>query len=254
MAASLMTEGDLVYSMMAEESVDTCPAYQRTSRWNDPFAPTRIEEILSKVNIGIDLTDDQHTTVIDLMSGFADTFPGRVPLPMKVHQRPVTGAQKDWYNKILDDMEAAEIIQRVLANFIKCLSSTNLAPKEHRKTGMTKVEVLRKCNEQCKSYGLELFWEEVTEAESDREGGEKRVEAMEEVGGKPKVTKWRVCHAFIALNKATEVLPFPVGDLHTKQLQVAGKHWASVIDFASGYYALAMDSEAIPYTAFDVKG
>ncbi|KIJ48200.1 hypothetical protein M422DRAFT_162835, partial [Sphaerobolus stellatus SS14] len=82
------------------------------------------------VNIGIDLTDDQHTTVIDLMSEIADTFalplaevipvnfmqhklhvkPG-VSLPMKVHQCPITGAQKDWYNKILDDMEAAEIIQ-----------------------------------------------------------------------------------------------------------------------------------------------
>ncbi|KIJ29608.1 hypothetical protein M422DRAFT_188199, partial [Sphaerobolus stellatus SS14] len=121
--------------------MDKRPAYQKTSRWNDPFTQTHVEEILSKIDIGDDLTDAQRMTVTELIREFADTFtlslaevipvdfmthklkvkPGAT-LPTKINQRPVTEAQKDWYNKILDDMEAAEIIQRVPADFIKCLS------------------------------------------------------------------------------------------------------------------------------------
>ncbi|KAF8503835.1 hypothetical protein JB92DRAFT_2833395 [Gautieria morchelliformis] len=63
-------------------------------------------------------------------------------------------------------MEHADIIQRVPAEFIKCLSSTNLAPKVAGKTGMTREVVLTKCNNQCREYGLGPSWEEVA---SDRQ-------------------------------------------------------------------------------------
>ncbi|KIJ35100.1 hypothetical protein M422DRAFT_181211, partial [Sphaerobolus stellatus SS14] len=143
MATLLSTDESPIFSTAETEqgATDTRPAYQRTSRWNDPFSPTRVEEILAKINIGDDLTDEQCTTVIDLIHEFVDTFalslaevipvdfmkhklhvdPG-VTLPTKINQCPVTGAQREWYNKILDDMEAAEIIQKVPAEFIKCLS------------------------------------------------------------------------------------------------------------------------------------
>jgi len=55
-------------------------------------------------------------------------------------------------------------------------------------------------------------------------------------------------------NVATQVPAFPSGDLKTKQQAVAGRQWASVIDLAAGYYAIRMDDEAIPYTAFHVEG
>jgi hypothetical protein len=60
-----------------------------------------------------------------------------IQLPKKIHQCPITGPQKTWYNNILMEMEQADIIQRVPTEFIKCLASTNLAPKEAGKTGMT---------------------------------------------------------------------------------------------------------------------
>ncbi|KIJ43021.1 hypothetical protein M422DRAFT_93378, partial [Sphaerobolus stellatus SS14] len=106
-----------------------------------PFAPERVEEIISRINIGLDLINEQCEEVLNLVHEFADMFAlslvevipvdfmrhklhvdPKVTLPTKVNQWPVTGAQCEWYNKILDDMESAEIIQRVPAEFIKCLS------------------------------------------------------------------------------------------------------------------------------------
>ena len=56
------------------------------------------------------------------------------------------------------------------------------------------------------------------------------------------------------VNVATQVPAFPSGDLKTKQQVVAGKRWGSVIDLTAGYYAIRMDEEAIPYTAFHIEG
>jgi hypothetical protein len=45
-------------------------------------------------------------------------------------QRLLTANQKDWYFNILDEMEEANVIQKVPGKFLKCLNSTNLAPKK----------------------------------------------------------------------------------------------------------------------------
>ena len=58
----------------------------------------------------------------------------------------------------------------------------------------------------------------------------------------------------MALNRATQIPPFPQGDLGGKHQFAAGHRWASVIDFAAGYYAIAMSDELVPYTAFYVEG
>lgn len=57
-----------------------------------------------------------------------------------------------------------------------------------------------------------------------------------------------------ALNKATEVPSFPTGNLQAKQEFAAGHRWASVIDFAAGYYAVKLDNTSVPYVAFYVEG
>ena len=58
----------------------------------------------------------------------------------------------------------------------------------------------------------------------------------------------------MALNCTTQVPPFPQGDLNNRHEFAAGHHWVSVIDFASGYYAVPLDDESVPYTAFYVEG
>jgi hypothetical protein len=69
-----------------------------------------------------------------------------------------------------------------------------------------------------------------------------------------KKTKWRVCHAFNALNKVMQVPPFPAGDLKAKHEFASGHRWASVIDFTAGYYVVPLDDETVPYVAFYMEG
>ena len=130
-------------------------------RVTDPFSEERINEILSKVEIGTDLMDEQRDKVTALITEFTDIFALSMSevlvvdwhqhhldvdpdtkLPKRMSQRPITENQKEWYYKMLDEIEASSVIQKVPGEFIKCLSSTNLAPKEAGKTGTTRIEVL----------------------------------------------------------------------------------------------------------------
>ena len=239
-------------------------------RTREPFAEKRVQEILTKIDIGEDLSVEQKGRVQSLIREYADVFAlslsevqfvdwythklhiePETKFPTRVNQRPVTEVQKKWFNEILDEMEAAYIIQRVPGDFIKNLSSTNLAPKEAGKMGLTRTEVLRQVNAECIRNGLPPFWEEVMLPGETNEG---LLEAVDNTPAGEKKTKWRVCHAFNALNKATQVPPFPAGDLKAKHEFASGHRWASVIDFAAGYYAVPLDDETVPYVSFYVEG
>lgn len=85
-----------------------------TLRATDPFNPERIEQILSKIQIGADLTDQQRTKVTTLIREYADVFAlsmsevffidwwkhhlnvdPETKLPKRMTQRPLTEKQKD---------------------------------------------------------------------------------------------------------------------------------------------------------------
>ena len=46
----------------------------------------------------------------------------------------------------------------------------------------------------------------------------------------------------------------PQGDICGKQHQLSGHQWVSMFDFAAGFYAVLVDPESRPYTAFYVEG
>ena len=242
-----------------------------SARVTNAFDEARVQEILKAVEIGPDLTEDQREQVRSLVREYADVFalslsevlyvdwykhkinidPEQI-FPTRINQRPITEGQKEWFHNILDDMEKSYVIQKVPGDFIKNLSSTNLAPKDAGKTGLTRTEVLRQVNLECTKNGLPPFWEQIPDDEETSQGA--TLEAAEDDKPTTPKTKWRVCHAFNALNKATQVPPFPAGDLRTKQEFAAGHRWASVIDFAAGYYAVPLDDDTVPYVAFYVEG
>lgn len=141
-------------SQEAGESIDR--GTNTILRNTDPFVPSRIQEILSQVEIGKDLSIPQRERVRALLTEFADVFAlslsevrtvdwykhhlnidPNIPLPQRAGQRPVAGPQKDWLYSMLDNMEGAHIIKKVSGDFIKALSSTNLQPKDSGKTGAT---------------------------------------------------------------------------------------------------------------------
>lgn len=146
----------------------------------DPFSEECVNDILSKVEFEADLNPAQLARVRDLVREFTDIFALSISevlyqdwhthhlnvdptakLPKCMSQRPIKENQKEWFYGMLDKMEQANVIQRVPGKFIKCLNSTNLAPKDAGKTGATRVEILRKVNAECIKAGYPAPWEEV---------------------------------------------------------------------------------------------
>ncbi|KZP23550.1 hypothetical protein FIBSPDRAFT_737102, partial [Athelia psychrophila] len=101
-------------------------------RITDPFAASRVQEILSQVKIGEDISTHQRKRIHALITEFADVFAlsltevrtvnwykhhlnidPDVPLPQRASQRPVSGPQKDWLFSMLDNMEEAHVIKKV---------------------------------------------------------------------------------------------------------------------------------------------
>ncbi|KDQ18421.1 hypothetical protein BOTBODRAFT_95376, partial [Botryobasidium botryosum FD-172 SS1] len=106
-----------------------------------PFKESRVRKILGMVDIGDDLMEEQRREVQALIAEFADVFAlslkevlpidfiehklnvdELVKLPKRVHQRPLTEAQREWYMEVIDDMEAAGIISRIPPEEVKCAS------------------------------------------------------------------------------------------------------------------------------------
>src|SRR6266481_3961051 len=108
-----------------------------------------MQEILDKILIGPNLSDKERTDVINLVKQYPDIFAHNlsevfpvdfmthklkidpsIVLPKKVHQRPITELQQEFFTNIVEDMEKVGIIRAVPAEFIKCSNSMHLAPKE----------------------------------------------------------------------------------------------------------------------------
>ena len=172
----------------------------------NPFDEKRVNKILSKIEFGPNLTEDQLERVKALVREFADVFAlsmsevifvdwhhhhlnvdPDMKLPKRMSQRLITENQKEWYYRIIDEMESVHVIQKVPGEFIKCLNSTNLAPKEAGKMGATRVEILHKVNAECIKNGLPPFWEEVM---CPGETNETLLDAVEGDGPTAIKSKW----------------------------------------------------------------
>ena len=87
-------------------------ANRASQRVRDPANPERMQARLQKILIRTDITDDERTTVIDLIKEYPDIFAlnlsevfpvdfmmhklkldPNIVLPRKVHQRPITEPQ-----------------------------------------------------------------------------------------------------------------------------------------------------------------
>lgn len=231
----------------------------------DRFAPERVQQIVDKVQIGPDLTVEQRTEVENLIREFADCFalsvdevqlvpgaqhrmniPESVEFPKKAPYRKILShEQRNFLHKTMQEWLEAGIVERLWPEQVKCCSPITLAPKEHSSSG-TSVEQLRAMvNEQCKSAGINPpFATETSQPNTEHETGQTG----------PKERKWRICINYSAINKVTEVFPFPQGDIRAKQQRLSGHRWICQLDFASGFYALEVPIEARPYLAYFVEG
>jgi hypothetical protein len=160
---------------------------------------------------------------------------------MKVHQRPLTPPQRQYLYDSIDKMLEAGIIEACKPEDVKCISPTTLAQKAHQGKGHSLAELQHRVNDECITKGMEPRFDlppRTTPTPDDN--------AQE--------SKWRICQNFAQINKITKVAPMPQGDIRAKQQRLSGHRWVSGFDFAAGFYAVMMDPESKPYTAFYVEG
>jgi hypothetical protein len=232
------------------------------TRLTDPWKKERVEEILKQVKIGTDLTDEQHGQVLSFLAEWADIFAlsvsevkivegavHRLDIPQgttfstKVHQKPLTTPQKRYLYESIDAMLDAGIIEQCTPDQVKCVSPTTLAHKTHTGSGLMLEELQHRVNDECISHGYEPSFSlpprtaPTPDDESDKDE-----------------PKWRICQNFSQINKITKVAPMPQGDIRAKQQRLSGHRYVSGFDFAAGFYAIAVDPESRPYTAFYVEG
>ena len=71
-------------------------------------------------------------------------------------------------------------------------------------------------------------------------------EVQETQPGVMQPQKWRVCTNYWELNKVTQVLPMPQGNILLKQQALCGHQWVSIFDSTAGFYAVEVMEESHP--------
>ncbi|QRV79986.1 Retrovirus-related Pol polyprotein from transposon opus [Ceratobasidium sp. AG-Ba] len=237
------------------------PPVPESPRMNDPFGEKRVAEILQRVQIGEDLTDEQRANVQGLLREYADVFalnlsevlpvdftemkldiPTDTTFPRRTGQRKLSEPQRQALYTMLDELEDAHVIEKVTQDQVAAVSPINMVPK-HGGADRTSLDTLRRmANSECRKYGLPVKYLEA--------GFYKSTEAKPE--GAP--AKWRLVQNFAAVNKVTQIRPFPMGDLAAKQRAVTGHQFVSVMDLQAGFHAIPIAPESVPYTGFYVEG
>ena len=231
------------------------------TRMTEPHKPERVQELMWLITIGDDLAPEERRTVQQLISEFADIFalsvsevktvenaihrldiPTDTTFSLKVHQKPLTPPQRRYLYDSIDTMLEADVIEACNPEDVKCISPTTLAQKTHQGKGLRLEELQHRVNDECVAHGIESKFDlppRTTPTPDDT--------TQED-------PKWRICQNFSQVNKITKVAPMPQGDIRAKQQRLSGHRWVSGFDFAAGFYAVVVDPESRPYTAFYVEG
>jgi transposase InsO family protein len=230
------------------------------TRMTKPHKPERVQELLRLVTIGDDVNPEERQAVRQLISDFADIFalsvsevktvedaihhldiPPDAAFSLKVHQKPLTPPQRCYLYDSIDKMLEAGVIEACKPEDVKCISATTLAQKTHQGKGHSLGELQHRVNDQCVANGMDPRFDLPPRTSP----------TPEDTGDNP---KWRICQNFSQVNKITKVAPMPQGDIRAKQQRLSGHRWVSGFDFAAGFYAVIVDPESRPYTAFYVEG
>lgn len=227
----------------------------------NPCNPKCITQIQELITIGDDLNTEQLAIVCRFIDKYANCFALSVrevlPMDFKQHhlripkdakfsthppyQQPLTLPQREYFYKTLDELLQAGIVRPIAPEDVKACSPTTLAQKAHSGEGISINNILHKLNEECVANGHSPA-HDLPPQSYDKLKPE----------SPPMKPKWHICQNFTKVNKATQVPPVPQGDIRLKQQRLAGHRWISVIDFASGFYAVSVSPESQPYMCFYV--
>ncbi|KAG2150750.1 uncharacterized protein EDB93DRAFT_1072262, partial [Suillus bovinus] len=120
------------------------------TRVTDPKNPKRVAYIVKAVQYGKELTEEEHKKVEDLVEKYADIFacslsevlpvpgaqhrlniPESVTFSLHIRQQALMLPQTQFLHSRVDKMLAMGIIEKTLAEQLKCCTTTVLAQKVH---------------------------------------------------------------------------------------------------------------------------
>ncbi|QRV73367.1 Retrovirus-related Pol polyprotein from transposon opus [Ceratobasidium sp. AG-Ba] len=237
------------------------PPVPKSDRLVDPFKPECVANILKRIRIGDKLTDVQKSKVENLVREYADVFalnlsevlpvdftqmkldiPEGATFPKRVGQKKLTKPQRQALYSMLDKLEEAKIIERVNQDQVAAVSPINMVPKPGGSERPSLKILQQMANSECRKYGIPVEYPKAGFYEEDA----KRHPS--------KPAKWRLVQNFAAVNKVTQIRPFPMGDMNAKQQAVAGHKFVSVMDLQAGFHAIPIAPKSVPYTGFYVEG
>ncbi len=124
------------------------------------FNPQRVEEVMTQITIGSDLTPEQRHRVDQLLCDHADCFalsmsevlsiegeihklniPEGTTFPKKFHQRPLSPPQQQYLHFKVDEMLAAGVIALIDPSQVKAIAPTVLGQKAHEGGGLILEEL-----------------------------------------------------------------------------------------------------------------
>jgi hypothetical protein len=216
------------------------------------------------VTIGDDISADQRRRVIDLLvskrnalaTSLSDldecphtTHELRVAPDAKLHKtafgrplsEPELKAARDCVRKVLD----AGIIERVDPADVKCTAPTVMAKKKPLGTTACVEDIQRRADNALREAGLTPI-HHVPPA---------KPAPCPTVPDRPtEPAAYRMCHNFAAINRATQVKPFPPGDLAAKVRKHAGHRYIIQLDALGAFYWIPVAEQSRPYLCFFVQG
>lgn len=222
------------------------------------------------MSIGSDLSGTQRDRVCALITEFADCFalsvrevlpiPGaehhiHIPqdavFPKKIpHQRPLTEAQRAYLSDAINELLAADIIEPIRPEDVKCASPITLAQKAHDSPGLSLDELRHRVNMECIRNGIPP----VHDVDCPATPTPALLSNQNILYDPTQPQKWCICQNYGVLNKVTQVFPMTQGDIHTKQRQLSGHRWVHGFNFASGFYTVMIPVASRPYLAYYVVG
>ena len=144
------------------------------TRQTDPRNPEQVTEILKQVKISPDILEAQRKKVVVLLTEFTNCFalsvrkvlpipgaehhiniPPDVISPKKVpHQKLLSDSQCTYLNKAVDELLAADIVETICPEDIKCCLPITLAQKPHDTPGLSLNKLQHRVNEECISHDM----------------------------------------------------------------------------------------------------
>ncbi|CEL53469.1 Retrovirus-related Pol polyprotein from transposon opus OS=Drosophila melanogaster GN=pol PE=4 SV=1 [Rhizoctonia solani AG-1 IB] len=156
------------------------PPPLESERTTDPFNAERVAEILGKVKLGEALSGEQRHCVKEVLREYADIFalnlsevlpvsitelkldvPPEASFPKKVGQKKLTEPQRKALYEMLDELERAQIVQRVTQDQVAAVSPISLVPKPGG-TSAPSIKLLQQmANTECRKYGIQVKYPDV---------------------------------------------------------------------------------------------